>query len=321
MATPREVLQVAATLGPPDGPTERVRRLRLLLGGMVQITVVGEREAAGSAADAALDAVEAVEQELSLYLPDSALCRLNRDGQLDHPPEGLRRCLQMALEVAQASNGAFDPTVQPVLALVAASFAAHNAPPDAAAIAAALVHVGHQRVQLGPTRVALEPGMALTLNGVAKGHAMDQARAALRARGATAILAAASGDVAVEGGPWKLALRDPHRPDQALERVWQPEPGGVGGSGGYMNVFSRDGAWHHITDPRTGLCPRHFAGVVVHATTALEADALSTALFVLPEAEALALADRRGVALLAFRQDGTEARSQEAVRQGLTGRT
>jgi len=322
MTTRREFLELFATLGAgavlvPGSVAlaenvVKVSRTRLALGTMVKVTVVGDPTGAGAACDAALDAVSSIEDELSLFLPGSALCRLNRDGFLENPPPSLRDCLSHALKLSQASNGAFDPTVEPVLAVIRNAFAQHEAPPSAEALARALPLVDFRRVFMDDSGIRLPKGGAVTLNGVAKGYAMDKAREALVKHGATRTLMAASGDMAVGSTDFNIALRDPHHPEAALEHdggPWRPPSGGVGSSGGYMNRFSRDGRWHHITDPRTGHSPTHFAGVVVHARTAMEADALSTTCFVLPEAQALALADSQGAALLAIRADGTQVRS------------
>jgi thiamine biosynthesis lipoprotein len=335
MTTRRQVIELFATLSagallgakaafggdPSAAAGHRVSRTRLALGCAVRCTVVGaagEDGLAEAAAQAALDAVGRVDAELSLFLPGSALSRLNREGFLAEVPESLRQSLAKGLEMAHASGGAFDPSVQPLIELVARSFKERGGPPSDALLGEARSRVDWRRVQLVDSTVTLPKGFALTLNGVAKGYAMDLARRALLARGASEVLITASGDMAVEGSGFRLALQDPLHPEQLLDRPdWKPPRGGVGSSGGYMNAFTIDRKWHHIVDPRTGRSPTHFSGVVVHAASALEADALSTACFVLAEPAALALADSRGAALLAVRADGSTVRSRGADAVGL----
>jgi FAD:protein FMN transferase len=328
MTTRRQFIEVSAVLGASlavsparafGAPApQKVSRTRLLLGCAVRATVMGEPRAAEDACDFALDAVARVDDELSLFLPGSALSRLNRELFTDRAPDSLRICLAHALEVAQASRGAFDPTVEPLLQVVARSFRERGGPPSEDELDAARAHVGFARVSLSGSRVRLPPGTALTLNAIAKGYAMDEARNALLTRGASQVLVAASGDMAVGPGRWNLAIQNPLRPQELLERApFHPSPGGMGASGGYMNSFTLDRSWHHILDPRTGHSPTHFAGVVVSASSAIEADALGTATLVLPEAEALALADARGAALFAVRSDGSEVHSSRAIATGL----
>lgn len=328
MTTRRQFIELSAVLGASlavsparalgIGAAEKTSRTRLLLGCAVRATVIGEPRAAADACDSALDAVGRVDEELSLFLPGSALSRLNRDGFTDAAPESLRICLSHALEMAKASGGAFDPTVEPLLQVVARSFRERGGPPSEEVLASARAKVGFDRVAMSGSRVRLPKDGALTLNAIAKGYAMDEARAALLARGASQVLVAASGDMAVGPGRWNLAMQDPLHPEELLVRApFHPPPGGMGASGGYMNSFTLDRSWHHILDPRTGHSPTHFAGVVVSAGSAIEADALGTATLVLAEAEALALVDARGAALFAVRKDGSELHSRRAVAAGL----
>jgi thiamine biosynthesis lipoprotein len=68
--------------------------------------------------------VRRLEQQFSLYRPDSTLCQLNRTGRLYHPPAEFRRLLIETLDFAARTNGAFDPSVQPLWTLYAGHFAA-----------------------------------------------------------------------------------------------------------------------------------------------------------------------------------------------------
>ncbi|MGU3539913.1 FAD:protein FMN transferase [Methylobacterium sp. A54F] len=260
------------------------------LGTTVALTVAGPSAAAAEAAlDDAMRAVRAVEGALSLQRPDSALARLNRDGRLDAPDPLLDEALGFALDLAAASGGAFDPTVQPLWPLWAEA-AARGTRPDPAALAAARARIGWGRVRREPGRIFLEPGTALTLNGIAQGLAADRAMAALTphaiadafldtgefgARGAHA-----------DGSPWRLGIADPRRPGRIAE-VLDPFTGFAATSGDYATAFSADFSDHHIFDPATGRSPRALAAVTVRAGSGLLADGLSTAAMVLgPEAGA-----------------------------------
>lgn len=106
---------------------------------------------------------------------DSALTRLNRDSHLAWPSPDLLELLSLAGQVHAATEGAFDPTVQPVLLALA-----HGTNPDTARAL-----IGWNRVHLSPHEIRLFPGQALTLNGIAQGWAADRIAALLRAQGFT----------------------------------------------------------------------------------------------------------------------------------------
>ncbi|MGB8815305.1 MAG: FAD:protein FMN transferase [Paracoccaceae bacterium] len=142
-----------------------------------------------------------IDAQFSLYR-DSALTRLNRDGHLSHPaPEILALC-QLASQIHTATNGAFDPSIQPLWLATATN----------GDIANARRQIGWSRVQITKTAISLAPGMALTFNGIAQGHAADQIAALLRAEGLTDTLIDMGEINALgtnNGTPWRAAIALP----------------------------------------------------------------------------------------------------------------
>ncbi|MGW9822102.1 FAD:protein FMN transferase [Methylorubrum extorquens] len=269
------------------GLTTRTRA-GLAFGTTVALTAAGPDPAA---LDAALSdgfaAMRAVEAAASLFRADSALSRLNRDGRLDAPPADLATMLGFALDLAERTGGAFDPTVQPLWPAWAGA-AARGEQPDPQALQDAVARIGWRRVALTPERIVLEPGTALTLNALIQGYAADRVMAALRARGITDAFVDTGEFGAIgahpDGTPWQLGIADPRRPE-ALTATIIPFSGFAATSGDYAMSFSPDRAYHHIFDPTTGRSPRGLASVTVTAETGLLADGLSTACMVLgPEA-------------------------------------
>lgn len=259
-------------------------RAGLAFGTTVALTAAGpDATVVEAALTDGFAALRAVEQAASLFRPDSALARLNRDGVLTAPDSHLVALLRFALALAAETGGAFDPTVQPLWP-VWASAAARGARPDRRAVEAALRHVGWHRVGLEPDRITLEPGTALTLNALIQGYAADRVMAALRARGIddafvdTGEFGAAG--THPDGTPWRLGLADPRDP-AALAAVIAPFTGFAATSGDYNMSFSDDRADHHIFDPASGHSPCFFSSVTVTAPTGLLADGLSTACMVL----------------------------------------
>ena len=266
-------------------------RLRLAAGSAAQ---------ASAALDAAVAAVRRVEAAMSLFRPDSELVRLNREGRLESPSANLRTVLQAALRVAQRSGGAFDPTVQP---LWQAYEAAHlrGRLPNAAELRAARQAVGWRGVRLRADAVVLRPGMALTLNGIAQGHAADAAREALRARGVAHALLdcgeTAAWGRSPRGDAWTLAIEDPRDPTRALTAL-RCDGRAVATSADHRSTFSPDRRHHHILDPATGDSPPALSSVTVLAPSAMQADALTKVMFIAGPARIAVLAHAWGVGVL-----------------------
>lgn len=198
------------------------------------------------------------EAQFSLYDPESVLSRLNRVGAGQIGPE-FRALLAQCDAAWRLTDGAFDPTVQPLWRALAM-----GADP-----AAARRMIGWDRVRFGPLgRVTLGPGQQLTLNGIAQGFATERLAAALRARGFGKALINIGEHQAI-GGPFRLGLSDPllglfgatRLTDMA---VATSSPGAL-----------RLGDHGHILSP-DGRAPV-WSTVSIEADSATLADALSTA--------------------------------------------
>lgn len=271
------------TLAADRGLATRTRA-GLAFGTTVALTAAGPDLAA---LDAGLSdgfaAMRAVEAAASLFRADSALSRLNREGALDAPPADLVTMLRFALDIAERTGGAFDPTVQPLWP-VWADAAARGDRPAPTVLRDAVARVDWRRVTLAPERIVLEPGTMLTLNALIQGHAADRVMAALQRRGITDAFVDTGEFAAIgvhpDGTPWQLGLADPRRPE-ALAATITPFTGFAATSGDYGLSFSPDRTDHHIFDPATGRSPGGLASVTVTAGKGLVADGLSTACMVL----------------------------------------
>lgn len=248
--------------------------------------------------------VERLEAVFSLYRSDSALSRLNAAGVLDNPPSELVELLSFSLSLAQSSNGAFDPTVQPLLRLYFDHFAAPGAAPSgpsAEAIAGARQRVGYADVEVDSHRIRLgRTGAAITLNGVAQGFVTDRVADLLLANGFGNVLIDLGEGRALGHSPngeaWRAAIEDPTQPGRTLLEL--PLGSGLGQSpalatsGGYGTRFGADPLIHHLLDPQTGRSANHYASVSVTAPRATLADGLSTTLSIMPSARRVPLLAR-----------------------------
>lgn len=264
-----------------------VHQTRLLMGTLVNLTLVGDDTAHSQQALAATFAE--MERLIALFnwrQPGSPLATLNQSGQLANPAPELVELLQDAVYFSRLSDGAFDITIQPLL----------EASRTGTDTSAARQLVDYRQLHISPEQISLAPGMQLTLDGIAKGRVVDGATAVLQAHGFSSVLVEAGGDLVAggqraDGQSWRLGITHPRQPESTLQVL--PVTGqAVATSGDYQHSFSQDFSHHHIVDPRTGESPGELASVTVLAPTAAAADALSTAVMVLGSTAGLALIDQ-----------------------------
>lgn len=218
--------------------------------------------------------------------------RLNRMGAIEHPPFDLVRLLSQSQVISKATNGAFDPTVQPLFELFARHFAKYpddaNGPPEAA-LAEARACVDYRQVHVSSDLVSFNrPGMALTLNGIAQGYITDRIVEILRRDGFERFVADLGEPRAVgthpSGRPWRIGLSAPG-PDRQIVREIDIVDQAVATSAPLGTTFEKKGRFHHLFDPRDGRCASLHTAVSVIAPTAWLADGLSTAFAVMSSEE------------------------------------
>jgi len=271
---------------------QRVERTAWALGSAVSLTAYHkDRAVAQSAVAAAFETLDRLEDVLSLYRPHSEICRLNQTGSLDDPHPDMVNVLGSALTWSRLTGGAFDPTVQPLWRLYAS-----GQDPDQTELASACRLIDWRKVKISSSVVRLGPGQAITLNGIAQGYAADKVCAVFRAHGIAHALANTGEFGAVgekpEGDPWKIGVQHPRIRDAYIALAGLDNRY-LATSGDYETKFSDDYSRHHIFDPATGRSPAALSSVTVLAASGLEADALSTAIFVLGPARGLELAASR----------------------------
>ena len=170
--------------------------------------------------------------------------------------------------------------------------------PTPAEIEAALAQTDHTALRLsGDTAQLTLPGMTVDVGAIAKGYAARKALAFLRENGVTSAMLNLGGTVcalgvkADTGEPWSVGVTNPDDPG-SYGLVLQVQDKSVATSGDYERYFDVDGTRYcHILDTATGYPARTVRAVTVIAGDAALADALSTALFVLPISEGQALVE------------------------------
>ncbi|HUR46460.1 MAG TPA: FAD:protein FMN transferase [Candidatus Saccharimonadales bacterium] len=276
----------------PPRNLKRFEEKSFALGSEISLIAYHEDEArARRAVAAAFKALDEIEDVLSLYRPDSQLCRLNRERIIRQPHPDLVAVLRNAVEWARLTDGAFDPTVQPLWKLQAS-----GNPFDVAGLEAARSLVDWTRVHVSAEKIRLGPGQEITLNGIAQGFAADRVREIFLAYGICHGLAntgefCALGDKP-DGKPWQIGVQHP-RVQDAYVTLASVTDRFLSTSGDYETKFTDDFSNHHIFDPSTGRSPTELSSVTVLAPTGMEADALSTAIFVLGSTRGFELAATR----------------------------
>jgi thiamine biosynthesis lipoprotein len=282
-------------------------------------------------------ALDTVVAQMSTWEPDSDISRYNRAeaGSWQHLPEGFAEVMHAALDIAQASAGAFDPSVGPMIALW--GFGAHAGAqrvPTPVDIETARARSGWTRLQWrDDTRELLQPGgLALDLSGIAKGYGVDVVHRDLRARGIAGALVEVGGELfgyghKPDGQPWRVLVESAPEEDDASglpPRVLALDGLAVATSGDRWHRFDADGQrYSHTFDPRLGRpVERAAAAVSVIADDAMHADAWSTAFTVLGPEHGIALADAQGLAVrfLARTADGVSEHMSQAFMRHLEPR-
>ena len=244
--------------------------------------------------------VERLEQIFSLYRPDSALSQLNRVGALAAPPSDLVALLDASREVWGLSEGAFDPTVQPLWTLRAEHFSrpgADPAGPPAARLREALALVGFDKLAFNQDRIAFgTPGMALTLNGIAQGYITDRVVDVLR-RGGIEQSMVDMGEIHAlgtrpDGAPWRVGIEGA---ETGMAATLEIEDRAVATSSADGFRFGSEGRFSHLIDPHSGGSPRLYRSVSVIAPDATSADAFSTAFSLLQPLAIRTIAERRNL--------------------------
>lgn len=268
----------------------KVEETRFLIGTYVRIAVYDPDQArAISGIERAFAAVARVETLASTFLPEGELFKLNKNLEAQLSP-GLHKLLATSVEIARVSDGAFDPTVYPLMALWG-FYEGSGRVPDPARVEGTVRRVDYRNIRLKGDSVRLEPGHQLDLAGIAKGYAVDQAVAALRDAGVPAGLIDAGGDIRVFGDRgFRIGVKHPRQP--GVIRMIELQDRAVATSGDYEKYFDSGGIrWHHLLDPNTGYPARGCVSVTVIAPDATWADGLATGVFILGPDRGIRLID------------------------------
>lgn len=292
----------------------------------------GQHPGATEAALEALDLVDALEDQLTVYRDHSEVSRLNRTAAMEAvaTERGLFDLLRQAVRLHAETRGAFDITAGP-LTKVWGFHRREGRFPTNEALQCARQCVGSEWLELDAATSTVRfrrSGLEINLGAIGKGYALDRCAEILRSHGIhdylihggrSSVLAAGSRqDDAHAGRGWSIAVRHPLRHEQPLGELWLRDRAcGTSGSGNQFFHFEGQ-RYGHIIDPRSGFPAHDLLSATVLAPTAAEADALATAFFVLGADAALDYCKQHPKLATVLIRPGSQTGSIELQTHGVT---
>lgn len=240
-------------------------------------------EASASDVSAEINRLEAL---LSVTRETSVLSQLNAAGSAELSAD-TTFLLTQALALSERTDGAFDPTVYPLVEAWGFPTKEYRVPAQTE-LDSLLSCVGTEHVHFDGSAVTLDAGTRLDLGGIAKGYAAQCCAELLKEKGVDAAILSLGGNVQTigskpDGSAWVVGIADPSDPSQAIAVLTFEGSMALVTSGTYQRYFEENGViYHHILDPQTGLpADSGLLSVTILAQDGTLADGLSTALFVM----------------------------------------
>lgn len=269
--------------------------------------------------------LDRINELMSTYDPESELSRFNASGETEwfevDPETAL--VVRRALEIAELSGGAFDPTVGRLVRMWSFGSGERSfVPPTDEEIREALKTVGYRRVVVRDEPPAIRKDHSLVeldLSAIAKGYGSDEIARVLLDGGVEHLFVEIGGEVVTrgtrQGRPWRVGIERPDELARSLHSTIELDDAALATSGDYRNFFEADGVrYSHTIDPTTGRPVTHpLASVTVIADDCMTADALATALMVLGPEAGQALVEKHGFKTLFLIHDGKQVRSAESL--------
>jgi thiamine biosynthesis lipoprotein len=280
---------------------------RLSMGTFARIVAVTRNhKRAKRCIEAGFNEFKRIENMLSYFNPDSELNKVNREasGRRVRISRELFEILQTSVDYSRLTNGAFDITVGPLVDLWRKAGEVNQMPGEIA-IANTKSRVGYEKLILDPNalmvRFAVDE-MSIDLGGIAKGYAVDRVVEVMKRKGAIGGMVDLGGNIRCFGKPlykdaWLVGVQDPNLENNEPLMILKLSPDkpdmAVATSGDYRRFVEAGGQKvSHIIDTNTAGGAKKLAGDTIIAATAIEADALSTAVNVLGSEKGLELIER-----------------------------
>ncbi|MBM4147179.1 MAG: FAD:protein FMN transferase [Nitrospira sp.] len=285
---------------------ERIfKKDKILMDTLITITVVSDlKDTAEKAIDAAFSEIEYLEKLSNHYSPDSEITRINRNAGVSEVKvsDDILKLLEKALYVSENTEGAFDVTIGPVIALYDFN---KKIRPDYGMIKKNLSLVNYRDIIINRDKSTVflkKKGVLIDLGGIAKGYAADKAAETLKKQGIRSGLVAVAGDIKAfglkpDGKPWKIGIRNPEAKDKEddIMATVELEDMAISTSGDYERFFLFNGKrYHHLLNPKTGLSAQECRSVSIITKEGAFTDAFATGIFILGPEQGLKVLDKLG---------------------------
>lgn len=265
--------------------------------------------------------IRKLENLLSITMENSDVSRLNAAAGKE--PVKIEKDTQILLEsgktLGEMTNGAFDIAISPVVKAWGFTEAEHHVPSQAELEQLLKLTDPSDVVIDQDTAYLKNEGMAIDLGGIAKGYASDKVASLLSEKGVGSAIFSLGGNVygigtKPDGAKWEVALANPLDPNDYCGLI-SIEDQAVVTSGGYQRFFEEDGKkYHHIIDPETGYPAENgLLQVTIISESGMEADAFSTALYVMGLEQALEFWQEHGGFEAIFVTDAGEVIATEGA--------
>jgi thiamine biosynthesis lipoprotein len=252
--------------------------------------------------DAATAEIVRLEKLMTTWDPASEVSRINAAagaGPVAVSPETFD-VIRESIHASEISGGTFDITFETLHGLWKFDQDLDPHPPTAAQVAERVKYLGFRHVKLDDKASTVfldEPHVRIGLGGIAKGFAVDKASHVLERGGLTSFYVQAGGDLFArgkkpDGSPWNAGIRDPRGPEGDYFAMMPVSDHAFSTAGDYERTYVVGGKrYHHIIDPRTGYPATASRSVTIWAPTALLADEIDDAVFILGPEKGLALVE------------------------------
>lgn len=229
--------------------------------------------------------IKRLENIFSLFIPNSSISELNKNGILKNPPKELVEVLSFANTISEQTNGAFDVTVQPLWLAYSKYFNKKDKLQNAINKAKKLI--SYKNIQINEEKISFKKtNVQITLNGIAQGYITDKITNILRQKGFTNVLVDL-GEFNSIGGydknrDWNIAT--PYLKDISYLKLNNQA---IASSGGYGTRFNKK--YHHLFDAKTGTSANYVNSCTVKAKNAMLADAIATSVCVMQKNKSIEL--------------------------------
>ena len=270
-----------------DRKMYKVSQTKLAMGTFVSMTLIHpSKTEAENAMGKAFEEIARLEKIMTRFNDSAEVTQLNKNGYIEDSSPEVCEVVGKSLDYYRISGGVFDISVKPLLDLFDDPKVNRGMLPKTTEINRALSLIGADMIRTKGRSIRFgRHGMGITLDGIAKGYIVDRASEVLTKNNIKHHLINAGGDIRTKGAkgqgkPWVIAIQDPHKRGRYPDIIKMTD-GAIATSGNYEVHFAKDKMFHHIVNPSTGLAASTDTSVSIVSNTAMDADALSTTVFIM----------------------------------------